>query len=343
MRRVITSLAPVRICDCGGWTDTWFGGPGVVLHVAITPGVRVEIRTAPAGSGDPPIRLALKNFQDAYGFDVVALPGRHPLIEAAVAAVPPPRAVALDIRLTSDMPPGASTGTSAAVVVALLAALERVHHRRLDIATLARAAHALETERVGLESGVQDQIAATYGGINFIEIDAYPHARVSPVDLPAHVGEILERRLLLVYLGRAHRSSSVHSAVIESLGRDGAGRSALERLRLAARDARTALVHGDLAAFGRALIANTHAQAALHADLVGRDVQRVIAAAAGEGASGWKVNGAGGDGGSLAVLLGPERDARARTVAAIAAALPAARDVPVSLAAAGVTVSDDPA
>ena len=32
-RYVITASAPVRICDCGGWTDTWFAGHGRVFHI----------------------------------------------------------------------------------------------------------------------------------------------------------------------------------------------------------------------------------------------------------------------------------------------------------------------
>ena len=50
------------------------------------------------------------------------------------------------------------------------------------------------------------------------------------------------------------------------------------------------------------MIANTDGQRALHADLVGADARRVIDLAARDGAIGWKVNGAGGDGGSLTVL-----------------------------------------
>ena len=40
---MIEASVPVRICDIGGWTDTWFGGPGRVLNVAVTPGVEVSI------------------------------------------------------------------------------------------------------------------------------------------------------------------------------------------------------------------------------------------------------------------------------------------------------------
>jgi len=50
------------------------------------------------------------------------------------------------------------------------------------------------------------------------------------------------------------------------------------------------------------MIANTEAQKALSPALVGADARRVIEMAATHGAIGWKVNGAGGDGGSITIL-----------------------------------------
>jgi mevalonate kinase len=54
--------------------------------------------------------------------------------------------------------------------------------------------------------------------------------------------------------------------------------------------------------FGSSLISNTAAQADLHPGVVGRDALVVIEAARRLGALGWKVNGAGGEGGSVTVL-----------------------------------------
>jgi len=86
--------------------------------------------------------------------------------------------------------------------------------------------------------------------------------------------------------------------------------------------------------------ANTEAQRRLHAALVGVDARRVIAIARAHGALGWKVNGAGGEGGSLAVLCGPGPGARAMFEAAIAAASPAYRLVPMLIAQKGLCVSE---
>ena len=48
----VTVTAPVRICDCGGWTDTWFARRGAVLHIAIWPGVTVRASATPGRRDD---------------------------------------------------------------------------------------------------------------------------------------------------------------------------------------------------------------------------------------------------------------------------------------------------
>ena len=161
---------------------------------------------------------------------------------------------------------------------------------------IAYAAHRLEVDILAGQSGIQDQLSAAFGGINYIEIETYPEARVCP--LPTW--EDLNSRLTLVFVGRAHDSSAVHRQVIEDVASRGSG--AFSRLRDAAIAARDALHARDLDAFGEAMIANTEAQGvALSRDCGGRR-ERVIELAAACGAVGWKVNGAGGDGGSVTIL-----------------------------------------
>lgn len=289
---MIEASAPVRICDLGGWTDTWFGGPGRVLNLAVTPGVTVTVQP---GAGDDPVVLDVPAFAERYAI----VPGesrgaRHPLLEAAIDAVPPARPVEIEVR--SGVPAGCGAGTSAAVAVALLGALEAVHGRTPEPRAVAAAAHRLEVEGLGAESGIQDQLAAALGAIGYLEVEPYPEATV--VTLPAW--EVLSVRLTLVSLGRAHDSSALHRRVIAHV-RD-RGSSAFDRLRAAAVAARDAVQAGDLDGFGAAMVANTEAQADLHPALVGADAHRVIALARDRGAIGWKVNGAGGDGGSVTIL-----------------------------------------
>ncbi len=86
---------------------------------------------------------------------------------------------------------------------------------------------------------------------------------------------------------------------------------------------------------------NTAAQAALHPDLVGQSAREVIALARSHGVWGWKVNGAGGDGGSLTLLAGPSAGARRRLVAALDSAAAGWRVIPTRLAKEGVRVWED--
>ncbi len=233
----VTITAPVRICDCGGWTDTWFARRGAVLHIAIWPGVTVHASAMP---GDETTNVRLASYDETYAFSTSRPPGRHRIIEAAVTEYPL-RGSTLTLDVSSDMPPGASTGTSAAVTVAVIAALKALDGQPATADDLARAAHRLETGRLGLQSGVQDQIAAAHGGVNFIEIVDYPSAVVTPLPISDDLRRRLDEQLALVYLGRAHLSSHVHETVIAGLAGGAEPRRALDALERAAFEARDAL------------------------------------------------------------------------------------------------------
>ena len=291
---VIQASAPVRICDNGGWTDTWFGGPGRILNVAVTPGVEVSIRST---AGPDPVVLDVETFGDRYSL-VPRAPrvARHPLLEAALDAFPPPRGLAVEVGVRSGVPAGCGTGTSAAVAVALLGALAALRQEERTPRDIAYAAHRLEVDVLGVQSGIQDQLSAAFGGINYLEIETYPEARVHSLPTWVELGPLLT----LVFLGHPHDSSAVHRQVIENVGRHGS--DVFSQLRAAAVAARDAVLARDLDAFGQAMIANTEAQGSLHPGLVGVDARRVIELAAARGAVGWKVNGAGGEGGSVTIL-----------------------------------------
>ncbi|MEM7119583.1 MAG: GHMP kinase, partial [Chloroflexota bacterium] len=306
--RTIKATAPVRICDNGGWTDTWFAEHGQICNIAIAPCVEVEIVVyRRVDERQPVITIDARNFGERYGLrEPMTTWQKHPLLEAAIVqsgvverlAVAGAEKTAVIISIASQMPPGAATGTSAAVCVALLAALDRLCDGQRTPHDIAYAAHAVETKLLGQQSGIQDQLAAAYGGISFIEMFAYPQAKVQQLALSASFLAELEQRLLLVYLGKPHASSAIHEMVIRDLEDAGPDNPKIEVLRQYAVAARDALLAEDLARFGQALAANTVAQAALHQALVSAEAQEIIGIAQAHGALGWKVNGAGGDGGS---------------------------------------------
>lgn len=259
----------MRTCDIGGWTDTWFGGPGRVLNMAVAPGVEITLWNAGGGGTRHGERL----------------------VDAALEEYPPPEPVRVHIR--SAVPSGSALGTSSAVAVGLIGALRALRGEEASPPEVALAAHRLETVVLNGECGVQDQVCAAHGGISYICVDDYPHARVESLQAWAALGESIST----IYLGRPHVSTDVHREVIERGDRD-----ALDRLRQAAERARSAVVQEDLDDLGAAMRDNTDAQRDLHPSIVGPEAEAVIALAGSSGALGWKVNGAGGEGGSVVVL-----------------------------------------
>jgi D-glycero-alpha-D-manno-heptose-7-phosphate kinase len=339
--RRVRAIAPIRICDIGGWTDTWFAAHGRVFNIAVTPSVEVEISLRPRSALDDPVTVHLMDADGSYSLSPEALPRDSPLIGATIEELGVPHDVSAEISVSSGVPPGSSTGTSAAVSVALIAALDALTAGRMTRREIAITAHRIEVERLGLQSGVQDQLCAAYGGVNYIEISAYPEATVTQIPLSDEARQELEGRLELVLLGRTHVSSDVHERVIDALAGEGPDAPLLVALRQAADDARDAARAADFAALGRAMTANTELQRQLHPDLISAEAQTVMETAAGLGAWGWKVNGAGGDGGSVTILTGPDRAGGSRLGRALVEAEPSLRLVPTTLSRDGVRVREE--
>ncbi len=144
--------------------------------------------------------------------------------------------------------------------------------------------------------------------------------------------------MVLVFLGKPHSSSEVHERVIRELEGAGPDCKKLNDLRATAVMSRDALYAGDFQSLGRAMIENTEAQARLHSDLVSNDALRVIEIAKAQGALGWKVNGAGGEGGSITLLCGSMSHRKRRMIREIEAANPLFQNIPIYLSRFGLRV-----
>ncbi len=337
--RVINSVAPIRICDNGGWTDTWFAEYGKIFNIGVYPYVEVQIEVYPYETGKDHIVLYAENYGERYvvhpeqpGWD------RHPLLEAAIERMGVPKDYAIQATIFSEAPSGCSTGTSAAVTVALIGALDRLTPGQLSPHQVAYTAHAVEVEMLEQQSGIQDQLCSAYGGINFIEMFEYPYASVSQIYISNSIWWELERRLALIYLGKSHVSSDVHLRVIKELEDEGPDTPRLQDLRVTAEKSRDAVYAGDFTALGQAMIENTQAQARLHPDLVSHDAQQIIDIARSFGALGWKVNGAGGEGGSVTLLCPAQSYIKREMLRSIEEGNPLHQNIPIYLSRFGLRI-----
>jgi D-glycero-alpha-D-manno-heptose-7-phosphate kinase len=126
--------------------------------------------------------------------------------------------------------------------------------------------------------------------------------------------------------------------VIRSLEDGGPNCKQLEDLRGTASWSRDALYDGDFTSLGAAMIENTAAQAHLHPALISPEAYRVIEIAKEHGAIGWKVNGAGGDGGSITLLCNVDSQVKRTLIREIIQENPLFQNIPISLSRYGLRV-----
>lgn len=352
----VNAVAPIRICDIGGWTDTWFARYGSVFNISVYPYVEVQIQLfTDRRSTEENIFINVENFNDEYAFTPARRVtgclgqkhtfrigdqeyGKHPLIEAALDIMEFQKDSVFRVNIYSDAPPGASMGTSAAVSIALIGALSKLTDNHYTAYEAAMFAHSIEYRHLNLQCGVQDQLASAYGGINLINITDFPSAVVSPININNSLWWELEQRLVTVYMGKPHQSSSIHEEVIRKLGQNAYKDPKIERLRRLAVDAKNALLGGDFNKLGKAMDSNTDVQREMHSGLVCDKAENIIRMAKDFGALGGKVNGAGGDGGSVTILFGEDRYKQRKFIANVPSVGDGVKFLPTYLARQGLRV-----
>jgi len=339
MKRIINSVAPIRICDLGGWTDTWFAGYGRVLNISVYPYVQCQMILNKTKSGKGKLTINAENYDQRYTIDPTEIIyDKHPLLEASIDAMNVPTDFDIQVTIYSEAPGGCSTGTSASVAVALIGALDALTPGRMTPGEVAVKAHEVETRYLKLQSGIQDQIAAAYGGICYIEMTRYPDARISHIQVPNTIWWELESRLSLIFLGDVHKSSEIHEKVIRELEGAGPDSKKIEALRIPPEKGKNALFAGDFEALGAAMRENTEAQADLNSHLVSESAKQIIEIARHHGVLGWKVNGAGGEGGSITILSNSSPSEKREMLRNIESVNPKFRQIPIYLSRFGLRV-----
>jgi D-glycero-alpha-D-manno-heptose-7-phosphate kinase len=292
----VLTRAPTRICDIGGWTDTWFYPKGAVFSFCVDLYSYVKL----VENGSKAIKIFAENLKQSaeiLNLKKIEYNGVLDLLKSAIKRMNIENG--LDIFVRADAPPGCGTGTSASVAVTLISALAIYKRLNMDQNSIAALAHKLETEELGLESGVQDQYSAAFGGINFMEID-YPKVKLTKIEIDENRILELENQFILVYFG-SRSSSKMHNAVISNYkNRDEATINSFEIMRQCAYEMKDS-INSDMDAIGEIINKNWEAQKSLHPLMINPIVSKAEKIAKSNGALGFKCNGAGG-GGSATIL-----------------------------------------
>lgn len=122
----------------------------------------------------------------------------------------------LRVAYDADLPARSGLGTSSSFAVGLLNSFYALKGKYADKKKLADDAIYLERVLCQENGGVQDQIAAAFGGMNRIDFDAEGY-RVSPIIISPERKRKLNECLLLFFTGFSRFSSDIQSATQDAL------------------------------------------------------------------------------------------------------------------------------
>jgi D-glycero-alpha-D-manno-heptose-7-phosphate kinase len=221
----------------------------------------------------------------------------------------------LEVASIADIPSGTGLGSSSSFCVALLNGLYAHAGKFVSKERLASEACVIEIERLGEPIGKQDQYAAAFGGINFIEFHKNDSVTVEPLPLRREIMTELERSLMLFYTGIQRSAGDILATQKARIERDEAAVTTLRRMVELSYRLRDTLTAGDLDGFGRLLHENWVLKRSVTDQVSTTAIDRLYEAARAAGALGGKLAGAGG-GGFLVLYAPPAAQPRVRAALA---------------------------
>jgi D-glycero-alpha-D-manno-heptose-7-phosphate kinase len=318
----VRARAPLRLGMAGGGTDLSpycdrFGG--AVLNATIDRFAFAHITPHPEG------RLAFR--ASDVGLEETFEPGDDlPLDDGLVLhkavylhmvrtyrLAPCP---SLMISTTIDAPAGSGLGSSSALVVALVEAFRAALDLPLSPYDVARLAFQIERIDLGLAGGRQDQYAAAFGGVNFMEFLPEERVIVNPLRVGRAQLAELESSLVVCFSGQSRRSETIIKEQVKGLNATSSTKTVdnMHLLKEEATAMKLAVLQGDVREVARILNRSWEAKKQTASGISTPLIDELFHAAMAEGAWGGKVSGAGG-GGFLMFCTDPEN--RYRLVSAL--------------------------
>jgi len=286
---MIISRTPFRVSFVGGGSDLsayYRGHPGAVVSTAIDKYMYVTVNKR----FDETIRVSYTKTEIVDSVDQI----QHSLVQEAM------RMVGLDggveITTIADVPGGTGLGSSSSLTVGLLNALYAFTEKLCSAEQMAREACRIEIDILGRAIGKQDQYAAAYGGLNYIQFNPDETVFVKPIICSKEVKEQLQDCLLMFYTGlRGDNSDILVEQRRETVGNK-AKQKILEQMVELVKQMRDALNSNDLTSFGELLHQNWDLKKQMAPGISNPQIDRWYQAARQAGALGGKILGAGGRG-----------------------------------------------
>lgn len=295
---IVRTKAPLRISFAGGGTDV---PPfpqqegGCVLSATINRYAYGTLRTRQ----DQQINIESLDYGLSVNYtpeDLMVYDGKLDLVKAAIVKMDGRGETGFDVFIHSDAPPGSGLGSSSAMMVALVGLMKEFKGLPLTDYDVAELAYVIEREDLAIKGGLQDQYAAAFGGVNYIEFLA-DRVIVNPLKIRPDVINELEYNLLLCYTGSSRLSSNIIDDQVkryESGEKDSL--DAMRQLKALTIEMKNALLRRRLDEFGDLLHHEWENKKKMSHKISNPHLDEMYEEARKTGAIGGKITGAGGGG-----------------------------------------------
>lgn len=297
---IIRSKAPLRLGLAGGGTDLDVYSnkyKGNVLNATISLYVycTIEIRH------DNKILFNSTNLNqiiEVDSKDYLELNGKGDILKAVYNRVIKEyikTPLSFSMHVYSDVESGTGLGGSSTLVVAMINAFVEWFNLPLGAYDIAKLAYQIEREDLGIVGGAQDQYAATFGGINFIEFFSKEVVIVNPLRIKKWIINELEASTVLYYTGLTRSANQIEKEK-KNLVSNKTSLDAMHKIKDIAISMKQDILEGDIQNFAFNLEKSWDLKKTTSDTTSNIEIDKIYSLAKNNGAYSGKITGAGGGG-----------------------------------------------
>lgn len=299
---IYRSKAPLRIGLAGGGTDVspycdLYGGAILNATVSLNAYANIE----PIDENAIILHAVDRKEEQRYEWsNELPVDGKLDLLKGVYNHIHKKYGVPLTgFRLSTfvDAPAGSGLGTSSTLVVAVIGAFAEMLRLPLGEYDIAQMAYEIERKELNMAGGRQDQYAATFGGVNYMEFYADEKVIVNPLRIKQQYLFELENNLLLYYTSTSRESAKIIEKQSKNVSdKKGKPIEAMHQLKQQAQMMKEALLKGRVHEIGEILDFGFKQKKEMAEGISNTLMEDIYNAAKKAGASGGKISGAGGGG-----------------------------------------------
>lgn len=209
----------------------------------------------------------------------------------------PNEALSFDLYTSVDAPAGSGLGTSSTLVTAVVGAFVEWLKLPLGEYDIAKLAYDIERVDMAMSGGKQDQYAATFGGVNFMEFKKDDTVIVNPLRIKSKILNELAYNLVLFYTNTSRESAKIiDQQRLNVQKKETDSIAAMHELKKYSTDMKELLLRGDLHRFGELLDKSWQSKKRMANNISNPHIDLLYNTALEAGATGGKISGAGGGG-----------------------------------------------